>query len=562
VSSEKRIVIVGGVACGPKAAARARRCDVNAKITIIEEGNLVSYAGCGIPYYVSGVVAKRNALLVRTAKDFKNISDIDVMLDTRVESIDRAGHRVSVMNLVTGQTATLEYDKLVLATGANPVRPPLEGINLEGIYSVKDVASADQILNWITAAQPKKAVIIGGGLIGMEMVEVLSTRGLEVTVVEAMAHVLPGALDEDIAMPVEKYLRKKGITLRLGERVAKFEGEDGKLKKVVTEKASIEADVAILAIGVRPNVKLAKEASLTIGKTGAIAVNEYLQTSDPDIYAGGDCVENKNLVTGAAMFAPMGSTANKHGRIIGSNITGSREKFMGVLGTTIVKVLDFNVGRTGLGEREARNAGYDVVMSLAPEADRPNYFPGSRDIIVRVIADKKTGRVLGGQGFGKGELAKRIDVLATAITYGATVDTLADVDLAYAPPYNTPQDPVHHAANVVRNKMAGMVVGLTPAQVKAKLDANEDFVLLDVRSQKEWDTWHIEAPQIRLIPQTMLFEKAGELPRDKEIVVTCRSGGRSYQASRILRKLGFTNIKIAEGNLLAWPYDAFGGEKD
>jgi len=562
VSSEKRIVIVGGVACGPKAAARARRCDVNAKITIIEEGNLVSYAGCGIPYYVSGVVAKRNALLVRTAKDFKNISDIDVMLDTRVESIDRAGHRVSVINLVTGQTATLEYDKLVLATGANPVRPPLEGINLEGIYSVKDVASADQILNWITAAQPKKAVIIGGGLIGMEMVEVLSTRGLEVTVVEAMAHVLPGALDEDIAMPVEKYLRKKGITLRLGERVAKFEGEDGKLKKVVTEKASIEADVAILAIGVRPNVKLAKEASLDIGKTGAIAVNEYLQTSNPDIYAGGDCVENKNLVTGAAMFAPMGSTANKHGRIIGSNITGSREKFMGVLGTTIVKVLDFNVGRTGLGEREARNAGYDVVMSLAPEADRPNYFPGSRDIIIRVIADKKTGRVLGGQGFGKGELAKRIDVLATAITYGATVDTLADVDLAYAPPYNTPQDPVHHAANVVRNKMAGMVVGLTPAQVKAKLDANEDFVLLDVRSQKEWDTWHIEAPQIRLIPQTMLFEKAGELPRDKEIVVTCRSGGRSYQASRILRKLGFTNIKIAEGNLLAWPYDAFGGEKD
>ncbi len=263
MSSEKRIVIVGGVACGPKAAARARRCDVNAKITIIEEGNLVSYAGCGIPYYVSGVVAKRNALLVRTAKDFKNISDIDVMLDTRVESIDRAGHRVSVMNLVTGQTATLEYDKLVLATGANPVRPPLEGINLEGIYSVKDVASADQILNWITAAQPKKAVIIGGGLIGMEMVEVLSTRGLEVTVVEAMAHVLPGALDEDIAMPVEKYLRKKGITLRLGERVAKFEGEDGKLKKVVTEKASVEADVAILAIGVRPNVKLAKEASLT-----------------------------------------------------------------------------------------------------------------------------------------------------------------------------------------------------------------------------------------------------------------------------------------------------------
>ncbi len=562
MSSEKRIVIVGGVACGPKAAARARRCDVNAKITIIEEGSLVSYAGCGIPYYVSGVVAKRNALLVRTAKDFKNIMDIDVMLDTRVEAIDHAAHQVKVVNLANGQTASLEYDKLVLATGANPVRPPLEGIALAGVYSVKDVASADQILSWITEKQPKKAVIIGGGLIGLEMVEVLATRGLEVTVVEAMAHILPGALDEDIAMPVEKYLRKKGINLRLGERVARFEGAGGKLQQVVTDKAAIDADVAILAIGVRPNVKLAKEAGLAMGKTGAIAVDDYLQTSDPDIYAGGDCVENKNLVTGAAMFAPMGSTANKHGRIIGSNITGSREKFMGVLGTTIVKVLDFNVGRTGLGEKEARSAGYDVVTSLAPESDRPGYFPGSRDIIVRVIADKKTGRVLGGQGFGKGELAKRIDVLAMAVTYGATVETLADVDLAYAPPYNTPQDPVHHAANVVRNKMAGIMVGFTPAQVKAKLDAKEDFVLLDVRTKPEWDSWHIEAPQVRWIPQTMLLEKGGELPRDKEIVVTCRSGGRSYQASRILRKLGFTNVKIAEGNLLAWPYDTFGGEKE
>ncbi len=562
MSPVKRIVIVGGVACGPKSAARARRCDVNAKITVIEEGKLISYAGCGIPYYVSGVVTSRSSLLLRTVKDFKDIMDIDVMLDTRVEAIDRTGHRVSVVNLANGQTASLEYDKLVLATGANPVRPPLAGIDLSGIFSVKDVASADQILNWIKASRLQKAVIIGGGLIGMEMVEVLAARGLDVTVVEAMDHILPGALDEDIAMPVEKYLRKKGINLRLGERVARFEGAAGELKQVVTDKAAVEADVAILAIGVRPNVKLAKEAGLALGKTGAIAVDDYLQTSDPDIYAGGDCVENKNLVTGAAMFAPMGSTANKHGRIIGSNITGSREKFMGVLGTTIVKVLDFNVGRTGLGEKEARSAGYDVVTSLAPESDRPGYYPGSHDIIVRVIADKKTGRVLGGQGFGKGELAKRIDVLATAITYGATVETLADVDLAYAPPYNTAQDPVHHAANIVRNKMTGMVVGLTPAQVKARLDANEDFVLLDVRSKPEWDTWHIEAPQIKFIPHNMLFERAGELPRDKEIVVTCRSGGRSYQASRILKKLGFMNIKIAEGNLLAWPYDTFGEEKD
>jgi NADPH-dependent 2,4-dienoyl-CoA reductase/sulfur reductase-like enzyme/rhodanese-related sulfurtransferase len=562
VSPKKNIVIIGGVACGPKAAARARRCDPDARITVIEEGNLISYASCGIPYYVSGVIAKRNALLVRSVKDFKSISNIDVLIDTRVESIDKTGHKLNVLNVVTGQTSTLEYDKLVLATGSNPVRPPIEGIDLTGIFAVKDVVDADKILGWISAAQPKKAVVVGGGLIGMEMVEVLSARGMEITVVEALNHILPGAMDEDLAMPVEKYLKKKGIVLHLGERVARFEGEDGKLKRVVTDKSALEADIAIMAIGVRPNVKLAREAGLKIGKTGAIAVNEFLETSDPDIYAGGDCVENKNIITGAPVFSPMGSTANKHGRVIGSNVTGSREKYPGVLNTTILKVLDYTIGRTGLGETDARKAGYEVVTTLAPESDRPGYYPGSRDIIIRIIADKKTGRVLGGQGFGRGEVAKRIDVLATAITFGATVDSLADIDLAYAPPYNTPQDPIHHAANIIRNKIAGMVVGLTPTQVKAKLDANEDFVLLDVRTPAEWNSWRIEAPQVKWIPQNMIFEKAGELPRDKEIVVSCRSGGRSYQAARILKGLGFENVKIAEGNLLAWPYEAYGGEKE
>lgn len=555
-----RIVVVGGVACGPKAAARARRCDPEAKITIIEEGSLVSYAGCGIPYYVSGVVQKRNALLVRTVKDFKSIADIDALVETRVESIDRQAHRLSMVNVANGQASILEYDKLVLATGANPVRPPIEGRELAGIYAVKDVSDADRILAWFADLPVRKAVIVGGGLIGMEMLEVLSTRGMEVTVVEALDHILPGALDAEIAMPVEKYLRRKGIDLRLGERVAKFEGADGRVRRVITSKSSLDADIVIMAIGVRPNVKLAKDAGLAIGPTGAIAVNEYLQTSDPDIYAGGDCVENKNLLTGAPMFAPMGSTANKHGRVIGTNVTGGRETFPGVLGTTIVKVLEFNIGRTGLGEREARAAGFDVVTSLAPETDRPGYFPGSRDIMLKLIVDRKSGRVLGAQGAGKGELAKRIDVMATAITFGADVESLVNIDLAYAPPYNTPQDPVHHAGNVVRNKLAGMAEGITPAQLKAKLDAGEDFHLLDVRTPMEFEKWRIDCPQVRHVPQNALLAQAADLPRGKEIIIICRGGTRAYQAARILKRAGFGNIKFVEGSMVCWPFECLGSD--
>ena len=467
-----------------------------------------------------------------------------------------------LVNLPGGQSSTVEYDKLVLATGANPVRPPLEGRDLNGIFSVKDVDDADAVLKWVTAAGMAKAVIVGAGLIGMEMADVLTARGLSVTVVEALGTVLPGALDEEIAAPLAGYLRRKGVILRLGEKVVRFEGSSGRVGRVITERAAVDADIVILAIGVRPNVRLARDAGLTIGLTGAIAVNEMLQTSDPNIYAGGDCVENRHLVTGAVAYAPMGSTANKHGRIIGTNVTGGRDVFPGVLGTTLVKALDNNVGRTGLGEKEARAAGFDVVTALAAGPDHVNYYPGFRDTLLKVIADRNTGRVLGGQGMGRGDLAKRIDVLATAITFGATVDALANIDLGYAPQYNTPLDPLHHAANAIRNKIDGLAEGLTPAQVKARLDSNEDFVLLDVRRQREWDTWRIEGSQVRLIPQPNLLSRLAELPRDKPIVATCRGGSRAYQAALMLKRAGFQDVKYAEGSLIAWPYDFVGGEKE
>jgi len=557
-----RIVIIGGVACGPKTAARARRCDPKAKITIVEQGTLVSYASCGLPYYVSGAVQRRNALLVRSVQDFKNIGDIDVLLGTRADAIDRTGHAVRVTDLASGQSKSLEYDRLVIATGTNPVMPQLDGRDLAGIHPLKDVADADGILGQVTTAGLRKAVIVGAGLIGIEMAEVLLTRGLEVTLIEALNRVLPAALDDEIAAPLARYLSRKGVAIRLGERVVRFEGKDGRVCRVLTDKGAIDADLVIMAIGVRPNVALARDAGLAIGPTGAISVNEALQTSDPDIYAGGDCVESTNLITGTKVCLPMGSTANKHGRVIGTNITGGHETFPGVLGTTVVKAMDYHVGRTGLGEKEARDVGFDVVTALVAGTDRPNYYPGSRDIMLKLIADRKTGRVLGGQGTGRGEIAKRVDVLATAITLGCNLDTLADIDLGYAPPYNTPLDPVHQAANVIKNKLDGLADALTPAQLKDRLDSDEDFVLLDVRGQKEWDTWRVDDARARLMPQNSLLQRLGDLPRDRQIVTICRGGTRAYQAALALKGAGFANVKFTEGSLIAWPYDCFGGEKE
>jgi NADPH-dependent 2,4-dienoyl-CoA reductase/sulfur reductase-like enzyme/rhodanese-related sulfurtransferase len=557
-----RIVIIGGVACGPKSAARARRCDPHAKITIIEAGDLVSYASCGLPYYVGGVIQRRNALLVRSAQDFKSISDIDVMMGTTVDRIDRAAHVLQLTKVATGEHSTLPYDKLVIATGANPVRPPLEGRELGGIFSVKDVADADTILAWVAPLQKGRAVIIGAGLIGVEMADGLTTRGLSVTIVEALPAVLPGMLDEEIAGPLARHMTKKGIDLRLSQRVVRFEGENGKVARVVTGQGSIDADVVVLAIGVRPNTALAREAGLAIGTTGGISVNEMLQTSDPDIFAGGDCVENKNMITGAPVFVPLGSTANKHGRVIGSNATGGHESFGGVLGTGLVKVFDFNVGRTGLGEIDARSNGYDVVTALVGGAATAGYFPGSKDILLKLIADRKTGRVLGAQGTGKGEIAKRIDVVAATMTFGGTVGALAGLDLGYAPQFNAAMDVLHSAANAVKNKIAGMAESVTPAQVKAMMDKREDFLLIDVRGQKEWDAWHIEGSQVQLIPQNVLYSKLDGLPRDKKIITTCRGGTRAYQAVRVFKGAGFSDVKYLEGSVIAWPYDVFGGDKD
>lgn len=554
--TKRKIVVIGGVACGPKAAARARRCDPQAQITLVEQGQNISLATCGYPYYVSGIIEKRSELIRQTPDYFRRVMDIEVLTATQATTIDRQAHRVEVLDLTTNQKSYLEYDKLVLATGGVPVVPDLKGKELKGIFNLTRVEDAFALRDLMTSKQIKKAVVIGAGLIGLETTEAFVKQGIETTVVEALERVLPALLDFEIAAHVERHLKEKGVKVLLGQRVTGFEGDEkGRVTRVVLGDTKLEAGLMLLAIGVRPNVTLARNAGLAIGKTGGIEVNEFLQTNDPDIYAGGDCVENVHLVTKKKVLVPLGSTANKHGRVIGSNVCGGKETFPGVLGTGIAKIFDIAVGRVGLNENEAYEAGYDVTTALIPAYDAATYYPGNLRIMVKLVVDKNGKKVLGGQAIGPGDVAKRVDVLATALNFGATVGDLANLDLSYAPPYNNAMDPLHNAANVIRNKLEGLAHSISPLEVKKKLDANEDFILLDVRSPKEWETSRIEAPQVKYLHITELRARLNELPKDKEIVTYCATSIRAYKAQRILDGAGFKNVKFLDGSITAWPYE-------
>lgn len=554
MAKQNRIVIIGGTACGPKAAARARRLDQSARISIVEQRENLSTATCGLPYFIGGVVLEKN-LVAREVDYFRSVFDIIVFTDTKATVINPKAHNIEVIDIKTEKRQTLEYDKLVIATGAMPTVPNWEGKDLKGIFTLNNIPDAVGIRDYIATLKNKAAVIVGAGLIGLEAAENFVAAGLKVTILEALGWPLPALLDAEIAAHVEKHLKSKGVNPMFGQRVTGFQGDgEGHVNKVMLDNNRVDAGLVLLSLGVRPNVALAKEATLTIGVTGGIAVNPRLQTSDPDIYAGGDCVEMVNLVTGQKTLVPLGSTANKHGRVIGTNVTGGDDTFPGIVGTGVVKVFDYNVGRTGLNEAQAKAAGLEIVTSLVPNTDHATYYPDAKNILVKLITEKPSGRLLGGQIVGVGDVAKRTDVLATAITLGAKIEDLANLDLGYAPPYNSAMDPLHQAANVIRNKRDGYARSLTSQEVKNKLDKNEKFVLLDVRSQSEWDAKHIDAPQVKLIPLSELRQRLSELAKDDEIVTLCRTSVRAYIAQRILDGAGFKNVCFMDGSLSAWPF--------
>lgn len=555
-----KIVVIGANAAGAKAASRAKRVNPGAEVTVVERGSFISYGACGIPYFLSDEVRDVRDLMrtpagvVRDAPFFRKVKGVEVLTGEAIR-IDRESRTVHLREGVAGAPASLAYDALILATGSSPLVPPLPGRELPDVLTVKTIEGAIALKERI---DPRKAAcVVGGGLIGLEVAEALRMRGLRVTVVELRDQLLPGILDQELAKQLENVLRDEGIEVLTSCRVLGFEGA-GRLERVLTEKGALGAELAVMALGVTPNVALAREAGLAIGATGAISVDDRMRTSDPAILACGDCCEATHLVTGKKVYVPLGSTANKQGRVAGTNAAGGDAVFSGVLGTTIIRLFDYNAGKTGLTESAARALGYDVETVLSPAPDRAHFFPMAMLISLKVVADRATGRVLGVQAVGPGDVGKRIDTAAAAITFGATAEALSQLDLAYAPPFSSAMDNLVVAGDIMKNKLSGEGKGISPREVRERMARGDELVLLDVRGPPEHK--EVRIPGATLIPLGMLRERLGELPRDKLIVAFCKISLRGYEAQKILDAAGFEKVKFMDGGVLTWPYELERGQ--
>ncbi len=552
----RNIVIIGGVAAGMKTACRLRRLDAEATITVIDRTSEISYGACPLPYYIEGLfddlneVRKTPVGVLRDEKFFDKVKGINTLPRTEALSIDRQNKTVNVRCLESNSEKTLPYDTLVMATGNSPIMPNLPGIDLDGVLPLKTMADADQIDQLAKTA--KNAVIVGAGLIGLEVAEALTHRGVKVTMLEMQDHVMSAALDFGIAAILHHELRNKGVNLHLGEALQQIEGKDGIVSQVTTAHSSYPADLVLMAIGVRPVVDLAVAAGLELGSTGAITVTEQMQTSDANIYAVGDCVESTDLVSGKKTYIPLGSTANKHGRVAANNICGQPERFPGVLGSMAVKVFDINVSRTGLSVENAKLNGYDAISVIVSSPDIAHLYPGCKPIIIKLVADRKTRKLLGAQIVGPGVGDKRTDIIVTALSLGATVDQLAQFDLCYAPPFAGAMDAILQTANALRNKMDGMADSMSPCETQQLLKQKEDIFLLDVRSPAEHN--EVRIPGATLIPLGALRARLDEIPKDRLIVPFCKLSLRGFEAQIILQQAGFTNVCYMEGGVLAWPY--------
>lgn len=560
-SGATRIVVVGGSAAGPKAAAKARRMDQHAQITIIQRSPDLSMASCGYPYYVGGFFDDRNQLLctptgvVRDPKFFLNAKGIDALTETEVVAIDRAGKVLKCRDLKEGREFEVGYDKLVLATGAHPIMPPVPGIELDGVTTLQSMRDADFLRKIRDEREIERAVVVGGGLIGVETCEALELAGIQMTVVEMLPQILM-FLDWELAKLVENHMREKGSHIVTENPVAAFLGENGKLTGVKLRNGTeLPCQLAVVATGVRPNSKLAAEAGLEVGKTGGIVVDEYMQTSDADIYAAGDCIEVPQLLTGQKVHAPFGDLANIEGRVVGINITtGNHAKFPGTYQTGVCKVFDYTAGSTGLSESAAQRAGFDTITALTAAPDKPG-FMGAKTLIMKMVADRKTGRLLGLQCVGPGDVSKRIASAAMALQGGLTIDDLCVADLPYAPPFSPAVDNLIATAHVLENKMTGRMRGISAREVRAKVDAGETPYILDVRDPVEYEQMRLGIGEV-LIPLGAIRKRMDELPQDKhrEIICYCKISLRGYEVASLLEAHGWTDVKVMEGGILAWPF--------
>ena len=543
-----KIIVLGGVAAGTKTAAKLKREDPSSEVLILNKGSDISYAGCGLPYYVGHVIEDRAQLIVNTPAKFEALTGAKVLTGVEATHVDRAGKTVTAVDVKSGETTVYPYDKLVIATGASPVKPPIDGVDLQNVFFMRTPQDAEALRALVDSGEVKKAVVVGAGYIGLEIAENLSARGVKPFVLDMAPHVLPG-FDPEFATYIEGKLSDAGIPVVTGVKVTGLEGEDGKVKKVLTSKKGYKCDLVVLSAGIRPNTAFLNDTGLEMFK-GTLLTNELGQTNDPDIYAVGDCAMVRSAVTGQAAWSPMGSTANIEGRMVAENIAGKTRSYRGSLGTAVCQLPGLNVGRTGLTEAQAKDAGFDPVSVVTIVDDKAHYMPGADSFVIKLIADRQTEKLLGVQVAGKGAVDKIVDITVTALMCKATLSDLDGADYAYAPPFSTAIHPFAHTLNVLRNKLSGAFETFTPqeyAEGKA-----EGYKLLDVSLKPTIPG----APYVDLVKVTGPLEGYG---KDDKILLVCNKGKRAYLTQNRLKAFGYTNTRVLEGGNLFTDFSDYEG---
>lgn len=541
----KKVVIIGGVAAGASCAARLRRLDEYAQIIVLERGDYVSFANCGLPYYIGGVISRRQNLLLNTPESLRSRFNIDVRVGNEVTAIFPAEKSVEVTNLMSNETYRESYDYLVLAPGGAATDPGIGGEQYPNVFKLRNIPDTDRIKDYIMSRKPKKGVVLGAGFIGLEMAEMLHSTGLQVSIIESGPQVMR-MLDPEMAAIVQQYLRQQGIALYLNQKASALEGQAEANNVILAGGDSVPADLVIMGLGVKPETSLARAAGLEIGPSGGVVVNDFLQTSDPHIYAAGDVIETNDFFTGDARHFPMASPANRQGWLIAGNIAGVARPYSGVQGTSIVKIMDMAAAATGENEKNLKLRGQKYICCHLHPASHATYYPGASMMTMKLIFTPGDGRLLGAQIVGFDGVDKRIDVLSTAMRAGLTIDDLQELELAYAPPFSSAKDPVNMAAYVAGNILNGNVDVVYWQEVEARMA--EGSLLIDVRTPAEAAAGMV--PGAINIPVDSLRENLDKIPHDRELMVYCRVGQRSYIASRILRQHGFKVKNISGGYLL------------
>ena len=538
-----KVVIVGGVAAGASAAARIRRLNEKAEIVVFERSGYISYANCGLPYYIGDIITDSENLTLQTPESFYNRFRVDVNVHHEVIAINSKDKKVLVKNLVNGKEFEESYDKLVLAPGAKPSQPRISGMDTENVFTLRTVEDTFRIKEYINTNQPKSAVMAGGGFIGIELAENLRELGMDVTIVQLFKQ-LTGNFDPDMASMIHKEMRKHGVKLALGQAVEGFEKKDNGVKVLIKGQKPLYVDMAILAIGVSPDTALAKQAGIELGLFNSIVVNDRMETSLPDIYAAGDAVQVKHYVTGENALISLAGPANKQGRIIADNICGGDSRYLGSQASSILKVFNLTAASTGINETEAKSAGLDVDYVILSPMSNSSYYPGGKTMTMKVVFEKGTYRLLGAQIVGYDGVDKRIDVIATAIHAKFKATQLKDLDLSYAPPYSSAKDPVNMAGFMIDNISKGILKQWYLPDEK-NLPRDGSVTLLDTRTVDEYNDGHVEG--FKNIPVDELRERIDEIEKGKPVYVICQSGIRSYVACRILEGYGYEAYNFSGG---------------